>query len=197
MEKIVLLVKTLGVFSFIVSTSLFVGCSDDDEAPVRVNGYTIGQAKEGLTGAYMVLARYPQHDNESVYRHELTLYNGETTVTQNPDGTIQPSGTGDIFYLYLYSPSTRLLPGVYKWTKGHVSTKYTFQDSNAWYYSSDGSTSLGEFVGGEITVSKSGDNYQFEIISLVYVDLDRDELFETVDMKMYFKGQILQGVSEP
>jgi hypothetical protein len=185
--------KHLGQFFFFFWALFFVACSDDEEAPKHDNAYIIDQHKEDLTGGFLRLAAAPSPDNESLYMHELALYNEGISATLTPDKVIQTVGLGDIFYINLVSPNTSLVSGVYKWTKGGVSKNYTFQDSNAWYHSEDGNTELGEFVGGEIKISKSGEIYTIEGTTLVYVDLNHDGLSETSEMKIYFEGSILKG----
>jgi hypothetical protein len=185
--------KRLGFFYLFFGALIFIACSNDEEEPKHDNAYIIDQHKENLTGGFLLLAAAPSPNNEYLYSHELALYNEGISATLTPDKVIQTSGLGDIFQIKLVSPNTRLVPGVYKWTTGDVAKNYTFQDSNAWYHSEDGSTELGEFVGGEIKISKSGETYKIEGTTLVYVDLNHDGLAESSEMTFYFNGKILEG----
>ncbi|MDX9853122.1 MAG: hypothetical protein RBS81_05015 [Tenuifilaceae bacterium] len=141
---------------FVIST-LFVGCSDDEDAPKNHITYD-GVTKTISAG---LLENYGSAGLSS-YNFDITLYEG-LKYSQ----TTGFSGTGNLIYFELFSSSaTELVPGTYTYDALETTNANTFDAGFIAIGIEIASETADEIIyiaSGKVTVKKDGSTYTIDI----------------------------------
>lgn len=141
---------------FVIST-LFVGCSDDEDTPK--NYFSYNGVTTNITAG--LLENFGVTD-QPTYNFDITLYKG---LSYNQTSGLM--GTGDLIYFELFSSSaTELVPGTYTYDALETTNANTFDAgliAMGFEVANETADEIIYIASGTITVKKDGSTYTIDI----------------------------------